>query len=302
MKKIASGLRLFLLAGFIILVFVEAFFSREGAVAEGTAASLQGKYRSLQDKFNQNQFKRPLYIESHENGEALQGEVYVVLDYPFGALSKLLKDPSAWCDILSLHFNIKYCQADITKSSRIILAYVGRKFEQPLEQASPVCLTFHAENGVPDHFRVVLNAESGPFNTHNYRIMLESIPLERGQTFIRLSYSYETSMMAKLAMKIYLGTLGSGKVGFTVVGRDADGRPIYTENIRGVMERNAMRYYLAMEAYLDALSLPPAQQLEARLQNWFAATERYALQLHEMDRGEYLAMKHREYARQISSP
>ena len=33
-------------------------------------------------------------------------------------------------------------------------------------------------------------------------------------------------------------------------------------------------------------------------ERWFDATERYARQLHEMDRATYLAMKQREYARQ----
>ena len=47
--------------------------------------------------------------------------------------------------------------------------------------------------------------------------------------------------------------------------------------------------------YLASLSAPPAEQLERRLDTWFAATEKYAAQLHEMDRAEYLAMKRSEY-------
>jgi hypothetical protein len=65
-----------------------------------------------------------------------------------------------------------------------------------------------------------------------------------------------------------------------------------------VVERNAMRYYLAIDAYLGARALPPAQQPQKSLQDWFAATERYALQLHEMDRESYLAMKLLEIRRQ----
>ncbi len=58
-----------------------------------------------------------------------------------------------------------------------------------------------------------------------------------------------------------------------------------------------MRYYLAIDAYLGAASTPAAQQFEKRLQDWFSATELYATQLHEVERGAYLDMKHREYLR-----
>jgi hypothetical protein len=65
-----------------------------------------------------------------------------------------------------------------------------------------------------------------------------------------------------------------------------------------VVERNTMRYYLAIGAYLDSLSLPPQQRIERRLRDWFAATERYPRQLHEISQDEYLVMKRREIERQ----
>jgi len=65
-----------------------------------------------------------------------------------------------------------------------------------------------------------------------------------------------------------------------------------------VLERNTMRYYLAVNAYLDTLSSPPQERLERRLREWYAATERYSLQLHELDEDSYLAMKRDEYERQ----
>jgi hypothetical protein len=49
--------------------------------------------------------------------------------------------------------------------------------------------------------------------------------------------------------------------------------------MRGAIERNAMRYYLAIEAYLGALSVPTRQQADRRLMDWFDASERYPLQL-----------------------
>ena len=41
----------------------------------------------------------------------------------------------------------------------------------------------------------------------------------------------------------------------------------------------------------------PEAQVQKRILDWFAATERYPRQLHEMDRGEYVAMKQKETQR-----
>jgi len=68
--------------------------------------------------------------------------------------------------------------------------------------------------------------------------------------------------------------------------------------VRGVVERNTMRYYLAIDAYLFALTTLPKDQLEKRLQKWYDGTEQYATQLHEVERNDYLEMKRNEYKRQ----
>jgi hypothetical protein len=84
-------------------------------------------------------------------------------------------------------------------------------------------------------------------------------------------------------------------VGFTVVGKDAQGQPIYVSDLRGGLERNTMRYYASIESYLDALAAPPQQQLERRLRHWYAYTERYPLQLQEEP--GYLEVKRKEAQR-----
>jgi len=62
-----------------------------------------------------------------------------------------------------------------------------------------------------------------------------------------------------------------------------------------------MRYYLAIDAYLDSLAAPPAQQLDRRLQQWFDATEKFPRQLHEVERDDYLRMKRDEVGRQTAA-
>ena len=70
--------------------------------------------------------------------------------------------------------------------------------------------------------------------------------------------------------------------------------------MRGVVERNTMRYYLAIDAYLDSLASPGNDQVQKRLDQWFSSTELYRRQLHELDRDDYLSMKHQEYKRMKS--
>ena len=105
-------------------------------------------------------------------------------------------------------------------------------------------------------------------------------------------------MMAQIAMKAYLGTVGRNKIGFTLVSDGPNVQPQPVGGMRGVVERNTMRYYLAIESYLGALSAPPAQRAEKSFRDWFDATESYPQQLHEMEQSEYMAMKRKEYQRQ----
>jgi hypothetical protein len=123
------------------------------------------------------------------------------------------------------------------------------------------------------------------------------MPLDNGGTFIHLTYSYRYGLAGQLAMQTYLATIGLGKVGFTVVGTQSSGSPRYIGGMRGVAERNTMRYYLAIEAFLGNLSAPPQTRLEQSLRDWFAAIERYPRQLHELEQNEYLDMKRREHLR-----
>jgi hypothetical protein len=300
--RIAWWPLMFLLICFACLTGSEVAIAQGAVTVANQAASLREKYAGLHNELYHNQFHRPLYLDSSENSSDLRGEIYAEVDYPFTTVNGALKGAPQWCDILSLHLNIKYCQVQSSKQRNALSVYIGGKYEQSLEQASHVEFMFSTDTNSPDYLQVHLNADTGPFNTRNYMISLEAIPVENGRTFIRLSYSYESSFAATLALQCYLNTFGINKVGFTIIGKRPDGSPIYAGDVRGVMERNTMRYYLAIDAYLSALSAPPDQRLETRLQNWFTATEHYPLQLHEIAQKEYLTMKHKEYQRQTAGP
>ena len=66
------------------------------------------------------------------------------------------------------------------------------------------------------------------------------------------------------------------------------------------LERNTMRYYLAIDAYLHTLGSPPPQRFEQSIELWFNQTEHFARQLHEVAHDDYVTMKRGQYLRQQS--
>jgi hypothetical protein len=261
-------------------------------------ARLRAKHASLKEHLRHNQFKRPLVLNSATSGNRLEGDIYAIVDYSFGAVSSGLNSPDHWCDVMILHINTKYCHAVAEPSGTSLRVHVGKKTPEELADAARVVFNYSVAVATPEYFEILLNAKEGPLSSSDYRISLEAVSLPNDKTFLHLTYSYATSFAGRLAMQTYLGTVGSGKVGFTVVGKRADGQPDYVGGVRGVVERNTMRYYLAIDSFLGAESATPAARLEKRLQSWFTAVDRYPRQLHEMERGEYLEMKRAEYLRQ----
>lgn len=266
------------------------------------AAALRARYAGLGQQLGNNQFKRPLYLDSAESSTQLKGDIYALVDHPFAAVNEALNDPAHWCDVLILHLNTKYCRASTQPAGTLIAVSIGKKYDQPLDEAYRVEFAYSTAATTPDYFDVGLNAKTGPLGTSDYRIRLEAVAVPGGKTFLHLTYSYAYNFVGRLAMQVYLATIGRDKVGFSSSGKQSGSQPDHIGGVRGVVERNTMRYYLAIDAYLGALSAPPAEQFEKRLHNWFAATELYPRQLHEIDRASYLDMKRNEYLRQQKSP
>jgi hypothetical protein len=254
------------------------------------AAALRERHARLAAQIEASPFQRPVLLSSSEAGSQLQGSVDAVVAQPFSRAREHLQRPEALCEILMLQINTKHC----TVSGQELVVHIGRKHTQPVEDAYRVAFTVQPLASGDGHMGVQLAAGTGPFSTRDYRIKLQAIPLDDGKrTFLHLSYSYGIGLPARLAMQGYLATAGASKVGFT----RTQGGEGYIGGMRGAIERNTMRYYLAIDAYLASLSAPPAQQRTRRLETWFAATEQYARQLHEIERAEYLAMKQSEFRR-----
>jgi hypothetical protein len=261
--------------------------------------ALRAKYDELRDELRRNAFGRALHVDSSERGDILKGDVYAVLDHPFSKVRSALAEPHDWCDVLLLPFNTKYCRAaERDNGAAMLQVRIGRKYDQPVQDAYRLDFALQPVAARPDYFESRLAANSGPVGTRDYRITVSAVPIDGNRTFMHFSYSYGYGIAGKLAMQGYLATAGADKVGFSVVGRDGAGQPIYIGGVRGAIERTAMRYYLAIDAHLAALGAPSGQQVEKRIETWFRETERYPRQLREMDRSTYVTMKRAEYERQ----
>jgi hypothetical protein len=249
---------------------------------------LRARHEALAGALAHNDFGRPLALESKEESRSVSGDVYAVLDYPFATVSQSFRNPRSWCEVLILHLNTKFCRA----SGNTLSVRMGRKTDGGADAGFPLTFAFRADAPQPGFVGARVSSPTGPLGSRDYRIVMQAMPLPDGRSFMRLHYSYAMGTAAKLATRGYLATSGSGKVGFTREGNR------YVGGLRGAVERNAMRYYLAVESYLASLAQAPGRQFSSRIERWYDATERYSRQLHEVDRASYLAMKQHEYARQ----
>jgi hypothetical protein len=263
-----------------------------------SAASLHAQYASLGERLLHNPFRRALSLDSSESSSELNGDIHALVDYPFSTVSAALNSPDHWCDVLILHINTKYCHATTDQIGTVLTVNIGKKTPQPIKDAYPIVFSYRVAAATTNYLEIHLNAPEGPLSTRNYRIQLQAVPIGNNQTFLHLTYSYDFGLAGRLAMRTYLATLGSGKVGFSQTGKQSSSHPEHIGGMRGVVERNTMRYYLAIEAYLGAMASPKPLQFQKRLHSWFSATEQYPRQLREVDRTAYIDMKRGENLRQ----
>lgn len=258
------------------------------------AQALRARHADLGEQLAASPFGRPLQVMSHERSSEQRGEVYATVAQAFGTVAAALLPLRNWCDILILPVNVKHCEASGPGAAETLRIHLARNPHDALEETFRLELAYEVLAATDDYLQVALSAPDGPFGTRNYRMGLEAAPLDSQHTILYLSYAFRPGLAARLAMQLYLATSGRDKVGFTLVERLPDGEPVYIDGVRGAIERNTMRYFLAIEAYLGALDAPPPERLERRLRAWHAASERHRPQLYEIGRDEYLRMKRQE--------
>lgn len=266
-------------------------------VPAGTAladeAMLRETYKQVSGKLHDNIYGVPIYIESNIKAQSQRGDVYSKIYHPFEKVKAAFSKAQNWCDIAPLHLNIKACTYKKLNGDHLLTFYSGRKYFEEPEDTYQLVYRHHVDEQ-HNYLKTTLSAEDGPMGTSDYIISVEILPLNGKETFIHFSYSYNQGFLMQLAMKTYLATLGREKVGFTIVDTNGEGEPVYIDGIRGIIERNAMRYYFTIQAYLDTLNTEPEKILVSRLNRWFDLTELHHKQLYEMDKKEYLEYKQKE--------
>ena len=298
-KLMVTSVKPMLTLTFLICLGSHSAFALEAtSSADSFVIALIGQYKALNNDLQHNQFKRPLVLKSSESPDALKGEIYAVLDYPFEKVNSAINNPDHWCDALILHVNVKYCRAVKSNAGTVLNINLGKKYDQPLIETYKAQFNYESITTAANYFSVNMKAADGPLGTKDYRIWVEATPISQKQTFLHFTYAYSFGLTGRLAMKGYLATIGKDKVGFSIEPNQANGEQSYVQGVRGVVERNTMRYYLAIDAYLAALKESADNQQEKRFQYWFDSTEQFALQLHEVERLEYFVMKRKEAERQ----
>jgi len=258
-----------------VAAFAMAMAGAAHAVAlhalDGSTDSLRTAWAAVQQSDTEfATFGEPLRLASSQSSGELRGTLYGIVETPFATMRPVLSDAAAWCAVLILDPNVHRC------SPRAAGIDVGFG-----ESNTPIAFSFQRAAGPDDYLQVRLTAASGPLGTRDYAIDFEAAPLDAGRSLVHLAFSQRFGVAARIAMAAYFNTVGRNKVGFSIVGRDGAGRPDYVRDLRGGLERNMMRYYFGIVAYLGSLAAPPEQQPDRRVRTWLALTERYPLQLRE---------------------
>lgn len=280
------------------LIFAACLIFFSSHVAASTPEELREKYEEIEDILLDNNYGAPIHLES-ENTKQMRGKVYGIIYHPYKVVSRNLASHINWCAIMPQHLNIKACTYQNINNQCRLIFYTGRKFYEKADDVYHLDYQFKVKALNENYFNATLNSDKGPLDTTDYIINIAAIPLTENSTFIHLSYEYKYGMWASLAMSTYFATLGRNKVGFTITGEDKNHNPTYIKGIRGVIERNSMRYFFAIKSYLDTINIPVTTRFTKKINYWFELTEKHHEQLYELDKEDYLKYKNMERLDQI---
>ncbi len=264
----------------------------------GETALMDTYHRNL-SRLGTNSYGIPLVVESFEQDDRVQVDVYGIFDYSYSSVVNALKVPANWCDIVSLHPNIKACTYKQLPGAWLLSFYPGGKVYQSPDDSSQVVYRYTTVVQQQNYLDILLNADSGPYGTRDHRMRFEALPIDGTKTFVHVSYAYSDSVALRLATKVYFATLGRSKVGFTVVGTNRSGKPDYIRGPRGALERSAVRYFLAIQSFMHTLRYPEASRFNMRISEWHDLTTVYRKQLFDLDKNDYINFKTAEHKNQV---
>lgn len=243
-------------------------------------SSIQQSLRSasLQSPF-------PIAVVSEQQGELARVAISAVLPVPYPDIRTFAGDGNAWCEGFFTNIYVKACYK---KSTQLSIYYANNSEYQPLPDAYRFDYRLRQQLATHQGLSLAFYADSGPLSSWDYRIRLEAEPHDEQHSRVRFVYQMRYGLIARSALFVYLKTLGSGKKGFS---RDAQGEVI--EGVRGILERNAMRYLLALSAYFQ--NSQAGKPLATSLKLWHDYARVFQSELDEVPWQQYQALKLREY-------
>ncbi len=286
-----AGLRRFpiwpgLAGALVLLATVPALAATDGS------DWMRERYTTLEPKLRAAAFGAPVYVESEDRDGIIRGEVYGVLSHSFAVFSATLQQLPIWCELATLHFNVKGCTYRSEPQPGVLTIYNGGKHYENPKDAHQQEFIFTVQ-AAPDYFHILMASDDGPLDTYENQLEISAIPLA-DRTFVCVRFSYRYRLFTRMLSAAYFASVGRNKIGFSVVKTDEAGNPIYVKGRNGAVERNVMRYYLGLQALLESLARPESERFEWRLRRWYALTDRYRRQLYELDEEEYLNAKRQE--------
>ena len=216
----------------------------------------------------------PLRIQSREQDRHLRVNVYGLVNYPFSQVADVLARPAVMCDFLILNLNVKTCTYLSGNRRANMVIYVAGKNYTPLYRTLQIKPYFELLKRDKNYLRVLMTSSETRRSLRQYSVLVEASPY-KNRTLVRFKSNYRASLIGQTATVAYLKTFARKKVGFTVIGRNQQNQPQYIRGMQGVIERNAVRSYLALQAYLETAGAPPKHRFETRLRRWFELTDVY---------------------------
>ena len=231
----------------------------------------------------------PIAVQSELDGDLARVAVSARIPVAFTELQTFYRNDDAWCQGFFANVYVKACY----KNGKLLRIFYDNNDEyQDLGDAFQFDYQVVEQTLNNQHLYISLRADSGPLGSEDYRLSIEAEAQSDSHTVLRLVYQSRYGFIARSALFVYLKTLGRDKIGFS---RDQQAQPV--AGVRGILERNAMRYLLALCAYFSNQNA--VKPLANTLKNWHDYATVFSQELQEIDWSDYQKLKLREYQDQL---
>ncbi len=258
------------------------------------AGSFPDELSSWVERVSTTEFQREYLLDYKADGAQLSGRIASSINRPFSHIKSLFHDIRNLCLILPLNINVRSCIYRKVDDKWLFEIVAGpRQYESDSAVYSFSYLLTRAQFS-DDLIYLHLQANKGPISTANYHIELTFKPMAE-KTLVGLGFSHEKSSLSRVVTGLYLAFSGAGKVGFSTVNQ-SDGQFSPVRGEQGIVERNLMRYLLAIRAFIEEGGA--REDLKATFRRWFFLSTLYREQLYEIPEQDYMRYKLNRYDQQ----